>query len=98
MRADGTHWGGFDGFGCAVLLPQLPGAAIAGMPTISLAVAEPSTAPPVVYVVPPAYSRYQPPLYSVRCCGTIYGPRGSYYTAYYSRYGYRGYFAHRHHR
>ena len=54
--------------------------------------------PPVVYVVPPAYSRYPRPLYSVGCCGAIYGPRGSYYTAYYSRYGYRGYFAHRHHR
>ena len=55
--------------------------------------------PPVVYVVPPAYSRYPRPLYSVGCCGTIYGPHGTYYTAYYSRYGYRGYnFAHRHHR
>ena len=54
--------------------------------------------PPVVYVMPPAYSRYPRPLYSVGCCGTIDGPHGSYYTPYYSRYGYRGYFArHRHH-
>ena len=53
--------------------------------------------PPTVYVVPPAYSRYPRPLYSVGCCGTLYGPRGSYYTPYFSRYGYRGYFAHRRH-
>ncbi len=51
--------------------------------------------PPVVYVVPPAFAYYPRPLYSVGCCGTIYGPAGTYYTAYYSRYGYRGYF-HRH--
>jgi hypothetical protein len=53
--------------------------------------------PPVVYVVPPAYARYPRPLYSVGCCGTLYGPHGSYYTPYYSRYGYHGYFARRRH-
>jgi hypothetical protein len=51
--------------------------------------------PPVVYVVPPAYAYYPRPLYRVGCCGTIYGPAGTYYTAYYSRYGYRSYLAHR---
>ena len=54
--------------------------------------------PPVVYVVPPAYARYPRPLYTAGCCGTIYGPRATYYTAYYSRYGYHGYFARRRHR
>jgi hypothetical protein len=53
--------------------------------------AGPVYGPPVVYVVPPAYAYYPRPLYRVGCCGTIYGPRGSYYTAYYSRYGYQGY-------
>jgi hypothetical protein len=51
--------------------------------------------PPVVHVVPPAYAYYPRPLYSVGCCNILYGPAGTYYTAYYSRYGYRGYFAHR---
>ena len=54
--------------------------------------------PPVVYVVPPAYAYYPRPLYRVGCCGTIYGPRGTYYTAYYSRYGYQGYRGYPHRR
>jgi hypothetical protein len=54
--------------------------------------------PPVIYVVPPAYAYYPRPLYRVGCCGTIYGPRGSYYTAYYSRYGYQGYRGYPHRR
>jgi hypothetical protein len=53
--------------------------------------------PPAVHVVPPAYAYFPRPLYRVGCCGTLYGPRGSYYTPYYSHYGYRGYFAHHQH-
>jgi hypothetical protein len=54
--------------------------------------------PPVVYVVPPAYAYYPRPLYRA-CCGTVYGPAGTYYpravyyprAAYYtSGYVYRG--------
>ena len=51
--------------------------------------------PPVVYVVPPAYAYYPRPLYDAGCCGTIYGPVGTYYTAYYSRYGYHGCYPYR---
>ncbi len=50
--------------------------------------------PPVVHVVPPAYAYYPRPLFYAGCCGTIYGPARTYYMAYYSHYGYHGYFAH----
>lgn len=38
-----------------------------------------SYGPPVVYVVPPAYSYYPPPVYRRTCCGDIVGPQGTYY-------------------